>query len=309
MAGQIVKLKIRRQDRPNSNGYWQTFEVPYEQAVSETIEALKPLGEEYTAKLTEAFNSRWVDVYETEGKASGAYNWGNYKIHPFILMNYNNTVDNMFTLAHEMGHALHSHLSNKTQPYPKSQYSIFVAEVASTLNEGLLLRHMLKKSKDTKDKLYLLNRHLDNTLGTYFHQVMYSRFELLIHEHIEKGDALSPESLTELWSDLTKAYYGPEITIDELSTYKWSRIPHFYLTFYVYQYATSYAASQAILDKIIAGEEGIIERYLELLKSGGKDYPINLLKACGVDMTTPAPFEATLKLFAEQVDEVEKLAK
>ncbi len=284
------------------------YDIPYDQAVTQTLDALTPLGDKYQDKLREAFDSRWVDVFETKGKTSGAYSWGSHSVHPFVLMNYNNTVENMFTLAHEMGHAMHSYLSNSTQPYPKAQYSIFVAEVASTLNEGFLLRYLLSKAKTKKEKLYLLNRHIDNTMGTYFHQVMYARFELAIHEHVESGQALSPEALTELWADLTKGYYGPALTLDELSTFKWARIPHFYLTFYVYQYATSYAASQAIMEMIVRGEPGIMDRYLELLKSGGKDYPIELLKACGVDMTTSAPFEATLKLFAEQVDEVEKLA-
>ena len=229
--------------------------------------------------------------------------------HPFVLMNYNDTVDNMFTLAHEMGHAMHSHLSNTTLPFTKAHYSIFVAEVASTLNEGLMLRHLLNKAQDKTEKLYLLNRHIDNTMGTYFHQVLYARFELLIHEQVEKGQALSPEWLNERWAELTQKYYGPAMTLDEFAQYKWSRIPHFYLNFYVYQYATSYAASQAILDKFLSGEPGIIDKYLGLLKSGGKDYPIELLKACGVDMTRPDPFEATVKLFSEQVDEVERLTR
>jgi len=286
----------------------QNVDIPYDKAVVDTIEALRPLGEKYIEKLTDAFDSRWVDVFETEGKTSGAFNFGSYTVHPFVLMNYNNTLDNMFTLAHEMGHALHSHLSNSTQPFAKAHYSIFVAEVASTLNEAFLLKLLLARAEDDRQKLYLLNRHLDNTLATYFHQVMYARFELLIHEHVEKGQALSPEMLTELWAELTMKYYGPSLSLDELSAFKWSRIPHFYMTFYVYQYATSYAASQALMDRIVAGEEGIIDRYLELLKSGGKDYPIELLKACGIDMSTAEPFEATLKLFAQQVDELEKLA-
>ncbi|UCD64746.1 MAG: oligoendopeptidase F [Candidatus Zixiibacteriota bacterium] len=283
------------------------YEVPYDTALAETLTALSPLGGEYQTKLREAFDSRWVDVFETRGKTSGAYSWGSYTVHPFVLMNYNSTVDNMFTLAHEMGHALHSFLANATQPLPKAQYSIFVAEVASTLNEGLLLRHLLSKAKDKAEKLYLLNRHIDNTVGTFFHQIMYARFELEIHDHVEKGQALSPEMLTGLWAELTEKYYGPTLTLDEYSRYKWSRIPHFYMTFYVYQYATSYAASQALMEKVVAGEEGIIDRFLELLKAGGKDYPIELLKTCGIDMTSPAPVEATLKLFAEQVDEVAHL--
>ena len=286
----------------------ENYEVKYEDAVKEVIQAAAPLGDEYAAQLKEAFNNRWVDVYETEGKASGAYSSSNYSVHPLVLMNYNDTIDNMFTLAHEMGHCMHSFLSNRTQPYPKAHYSTFVAEVASTLNEGLLLQHLLKKGDDTKRKLFLLNRHIDNTFGTYFHQVLYSHFELEIHKQVQEGQALSPDSLNQLWEDLTKKYYGPDISMDEFTKYKWSRIPHFYYTFYVYQYATSYAASQAILEKFIADEDGILEKYLGLLSSGGSDYPINQLKACGVDMTTSAPFEATLKLFADQVDKVERLA-
>lgn len=284
------------------------YEVPYNDAVNFTLRAVKPLGEKYCGALKTAFDSRWVDVYETQGKGSGAYNWGSYTAHPFVLMNYNDTVDNMFTLAHEMGHAMHSHLSSKALPYSKSQYSIFVAEVASTLNEGLLLLNLLDQAKDKSEKLYLLNRYIDNTWGTFFNQILYARFELTVHQEVEKGGALSPDYLNDLWRELTQKYYGPDLTMDELTPLKWSRIPHFYMTYYVYQYATSYAASQALLEKVINGEEGIIERYLELLSSGGKDYPIELLKKCGVDMSTPAPVEATIKRFAEQVDELDKLA-
>ncbi len=286
----------------------QNYEVPFEEAVTEVLEAVKPLGEKYCAALKKAFDMRWVDVFETEGKGSGAYSWPNYSVHPYVLMNYNDTIDNMFTLAHEMGHAMHSWLSNMVQPFPKHQYSIFVAEVASTLNEGLMLQHLLKKATDPKQKLFLLNRHINNTLGTFFHQVMYGHFELDIHTMVEKGEALSPDTLNKLWEDLTGKFYGPAMTIDEYAKYKWSRIPHFYYTYYVYQYATSYAASQAILEKFIAGEAGIVGKYLELISSGGNDHPINQLKKCGVDMTTPDPVKATLKLFAEQVDEVERLA-
>jgi len=285
------------------------YEVPYDQAVEQTVAALKPLGNDYGATLRSGFESRWVDVYETEGKGSGAYSWGNYNAHPFVLMNYNDTVDNMFTLAHEMGHALHSYYSNKTQPYPKAQYSIFVAEVASTLNEALLVQHLLSKAADKLDKLYILNRHVDNTLGTFFNQVMYAHFELEIHRRVESGGALSPDALSELWGELTRKYFGPEMTVDDLTTIKWSRVPHFYLNYYVYQYATSYTASQAILEKFLAGEEGIIGKYLELISSGGNDHPIEQLRRCGVDMTTPEPAKATLKLFADQVDEMDRLTR
>ncbi len=285
------------------------YDVNYDDAVIQIMEAVKPLGDKYCAKLKEAFDSRWIDVYETGGKGSGAYSWGNYSVHPYVLMNYNDTVDNMFTLAHEMGHAMHSYLSNKTQPYPKHQYSIFVAEVASTLNEGLLLEHLLKKSTDKQDKLYLLNRHIDNTVGTFFNQVMYARFELRIHEEVEKGGALSSDLMTSIWKELTQQYYGQGLTLDEMSILKWSRIPHFYRTYYVFQYATSYAASQAILTRFLAGDESVIEKYLGLLSSGGSDYPIELLKKCDVDMGTGGPVKATLKLFADQVDEMERLSQ
>ena len=284
------------------------YEVKYDDAVEQIMTAMKPLGEKYCTKLREAFDSRWVDVFETAGKGSGAYSWGNYSVHPYVLMNYNDTVDNMFTLAHEMGHAMHSYLSNITQPYPKHQYSIFVAEVASTLNEGLLLQYLLEKATDKLDKLYLLNRQIDNTVGTCFNQVMYGRFELRIHEEIEKGGALSPDVMSAIWRETIEKYYGSTLTVDDLSVLKWSRIPHFYMTYYVYQYATSYAASQAVLTKFLGGDSTIIEKYLTLLSSGGSDYPIELLKKCGVDMGTPGPVQATLSLFADQVNEMEKLA-
>ncbi|MEW6051879.1 MAG: oligoendopeptidase F [Candidatus Zixiibacteriota bacterium] len=283
------------------------YEVPYDDAVRQVLEAVKPLGTEYQQAMSHAFTTRWVDVFETEGKGSGAYNYGNYSVHPFVLMNYNDTVDNMFTLAHEMGHAMHSHLSNRTQPYAKSQYSIFVAEVASTLNEGLLLHYLLEKTTDKRARLYLLNRHLDNTLGTFFHQVMYARFELVIHEQVESGNALSPEYLNQVWGKLTEQYYGPIMELDEHSKLKWSRVPHFYNMYYVYQYATSYAASQAIMAMFLTGEAGIIKRYLELLSSGGKDHPIELLKKCGVDMSSPKPVLATIDLFRDQVKQMDSL--
>lgn len=286
----------------------QNFEVAYAEAVKEVLAAVTPLGEKYCSDLKNSFTNNWVDVYETEGKTSGAYSWGNFGTHPFVLMNYNGTISNMFTLAHEMGHAMHSFLSNSTQPFTKAQYATFVAEVASTLNEGLMLDYLLKKTTDKKQKLFLLNKHIDKTLGTYYHQVFFAEFELKIHELIEKGEALSSDVAGNLWVDLNNKYYGPELTLDELSRCKWARIPHYYRAYYVYQYATSYAASQAILDKFLSGDKDIIEKYLVLLSSGGNDHPVEQLKKCGVDMTTSEPFEATIKLFDKLVDEVEKLA-
>ena len=285
----------------------EDYEVSWDDAVRQTLEATVPLGDEYQKNLKAAFDSRWVDVWETEGKGSGAYNSHTYSEHPFVLMNYSNTVDNMFTLAHEMGHAMHSHLTNHTQPFPKSHYSIFVAEVASTLNEGLLLNYLLKKGADDGQRLYLLNRAIDNAAGTFFNQILYGHFELDIHTEVEQGGALSPDLMTKLWRDLTQKYFGPGFTVDDLTPLKWSRIPHFYHSFYVYQYATSFAASQAILDKFLGGDNALIEKYLTMLRAGASDYPIELLKICGIDMTKPAPIEATLKLFAEQVAEVDRL--
>jgi len=305
----ILKLdKIYPYDVYNPLFPEQNFEVAYADAVKEVLEAVKPLGDKYCTDLKKGFASNWVDVYETEGKTSGAYSWGNYDTNPYVLMNYNGTIGNMFTLAHEMGHAMHSFLSNNNQPFTKAQYATFVAEVASTLNEGLMLDYMLKKTTDKKQKLFLLNKHIDKTLGTYYHQVFFAEFELKIHELIEKGEALSPDTACNIWIELNKKYYGDQLTLDDLTKYKWCRIPHFYRAFYVYQYATSYAASQAILDKFLSGDKDIIEKYLGLLSSGGNDHPVEQLKKCGVDMTTSKPFEATIKLFDNLVDEVEKLA-
>lgn len=285
----------------------QDYEVSYDDAVKQVVESAAPLGAEYQKSLKVAFDNRWVDVWETEGKGSGAYNSHTYTAHPFVLMNYSNTVDNMFTLAHELGHAMHSQLTNQTQPFPKSHYSIFVAEVASTLNEGLLLDYLLKKTDDEGQRLYLLNRAIDNAVGTFYNQILYAHFELNIHVTVEKGEALSPDLMTTMWRDLTEKYFGPSFGIDDLTPLKWSRIPHFYNSFYVYQYATSFAASQSILTRFLAGESGLIENYLTMLRAGGGDYPIELLKISGVDMSSPAPFEATVKLFAEQVAEVDRL--
>ncbi|UCC44927.1 MAG: oligoendopeptidase F, partial [Candidatus Zixiibacteriota bacterium] len=286
----------------------QDYQVTWDDAVSQTIEATLALGEKYGSALQTAFDSRWIDVYETEGKGSGAYSFGNYSVHPYVLMNYNGTVDSMFTLAHEMGHAMHSHLTSGTQPYPKSHYSTFVAEVASTLNESLLLDLLLKRAEDTATRLYLLNRYIDNTAGTFFRQIMYARFELMIHEEVEAGRALSPDLMSKMWEDLTRKYYGPDLDVGDLEQFKWSRIPHFYMTYYVFQYATSYAASEAIFKRFRDGETGVVDKYLNLLSAGGRDHPIELLKICGVDMSTPEPVKATIDRFAELVAEVERLA-
>jgi oligoendopeptidase F len=284
------------------------YTVPYGEAVKQLLESAAPLGETYIKTLREGLDSRWVDVHETQGKGSGAYMSGdNYRSHPFVLMNYDDSVDTLFTLAHEMGHALHSHLANRAQPFPKARYSIFVAEVASTQNEGLLMQYLLGKVRDPGERLYLIDRQVSGTLGTFFHQVMYARFELMIHEHVEKGGALSPDFLSELWGNLTQQYYGPAISMDDDTPLKWSRIPHFYRMYYVYQYATSYAASQMVLRQFLDGEEGIIDGYLQMLAAGGSNHPIELLKICNVKMTTPEPVRATIDLFDSMVAEMDKL--
>jgi oligoendopeptidase F len=287
----------------------QNFEIEYENAMDEILNGCRPLGEKYGEILSQAFGDHWIDVYETEGKSGGAFSWGNYACHPFVMMNYNNTIRNMFTLAHEMGHAVHHYLSSQVQPFPKAQYSIFVAEVASTLNEALLQKYMLDKTDDKMMKLFLLNRHIDNTFTTFFHQVFYAHFELKAHELVENGGALSPDKACKIFEELSAKYYGPTVTIDDDTKYKWARIPHFYRTYYVFQYATSYAASQAIFSGIQEGDKKMIPAYLELLSSGGNDHPIEQLKKCGVDMTSPEPIMATLKLFSEQVDEIDRLTQ
>jgi len=283
-------------------------EFEYEEAKEMVLEGLEPMGNRYLTDFEKGLTSGWIDVFESEGKGSGAYQWGTYSIHPYVLLNYNQQLGDIFTLAHEMGHAMHSYYTNKNEPYRSSGHSLFVAEVASTLNEALLLNYLVERADDDRKKLYLLNRQLDNTMGTFFHQVMYAHFEMMIHEEIEKGGALSAELMNQWWADLTKKYYGPVLTMDDMTPYKWSRIPHFYMTYYVFQYATSYAASQAIFDKFMAGESGIIDKYLNLLKAGGSDYPIELLKGCGVDMAKPDAVKATIDRFAQQVDQVEQLA-
>jgi oligoendopeptidase F len=284
------------------------YEIGYDDAVNEILEAVAPLGDRYRSLLEQGLSARWVDVFETQGKAGGAYSTSVYGVHPYVLMNYNNTIDNMFTLAHEMGHALHSHLANEAQPYSKAHYSIFVAEVASTLNEGLLLHNLLAKATGREDRLFLLNRAIDNAVGTLFYQTLLAHFEWLIHEEVEQGRALSPDTLNRLYGELVRKYYGPDFDMDEYAYIKWSRIPHFYGMYYVYQYATSFAASQMVLRMIIEGENGLVDRYLRLLSAGGSDYPIELLKICGVDMTRPEAVEAALSGFAEQVDELDRLA-
>jgi len=284
------------------------MKVTYEEAKEKTLQGLKPLGEEYLSVLRQGYQGRWIDVYENKGKTSGAYSWGTYDTHPYVLMNYDDKLDDLFTLAHEMGHSLHSYYSNQTQPYVYSQYSIFVAEVASTVNESLLIDHLLKNTDNPQEKMYLLNHYLEQFRGTVYRQTMFAEFEKITHERVEAGDALTPETLGEMYLELNKKYYGPEVEMDDNICVEWARIPHFYSAFYVYKYATGFSAATAIKQSILEEGQPAVDRYLNFLKSGSSDYPINLLQKAGVDLTTPEPVEKALSYFSKLLDEFEKLA-
>lgn len=283
------------------------FNIPYEEAVEIIKKALKPLGEEYMAIVEEGFSSRWIDVFENRGKRSGAYSSGSYDSKPFILLNYHNTLDNVFTIAHEMGHSIHSYLTRKNQPFVYGDYSIFLAEVASTVNEALLLDYMLKNVEEKNEKLYLLNHYLESFRTTVFRQTMFAEFEKIINEYLESGGALTADYLCETYKKLNELYYGPEVVIDEEIAMEWARIPHFYYNYYVYQYATGYSAAVHLSQKILEEGKPAVEKYLTFLKSGSSDYPLNVLKLAGVDMTTEGPVDNAMKLFSQLVDEMDKL--
>ncbi|WP_232696411.1 oligoendopeptidase F [Brevibacillus daliensis] len=284
------------------------MEIPYEEAVKTVEESLQPLGDDYAKILNQGFTSRWVDVYENQGKTSGAYSWGTHSAHPFVLMNYQNTLDHMFTLAHEMGHALHSYYSHKHQPYVYAQYQIFVAEVASTLNESLLTNHLLEKTTEKEKRMYLINHYLDQFRGTIIRQTMFAEFEKMIHAKVEEGEALTVDSLSAMYRELNMKYHGEHMVMDEEVDFEWMRIPHFYTNFYVYKYATGFSAAISLSRQILEEGQPAVDRYLEFLKSGGSDYPIELLKKAGVDMGKPAPIEEALTVFKQLLDELEELA-
>ncbi len=284
-----------------------SLDVPYEEAVEMLLKAFEPMGDEYVNKVREGFDSRWVDVYETEAKRSGAYSWGTYTSHPYILMNYNDTQNDMFTLAHEMGHAMHSYYSKENQPYPTANYTLFVAEVASTFNEALLMDYMLKNTDDPKLKLALLDQWIDNFMGTVFTQVIFSEFEREAHSMVASGVPATVESLNKAYHDIDEKWYGDVAVIDEGYKYNWGRIPHFYRRFYVYKYAVSYCTSAAISKAVLEGREGALENYMNFLKSGGSDYSIELLKDAGVDLSTPQPIEDAMALFDDLVTQMEEL--
>ena len=280
--------------------------VPFAQAKKTVAEALGVMGQRYGAILQEGFENRWIDVYENAGKRSGAYSAG-ARVHPYVLLNYTGTLDSQFTLAHEMGHAIHSYLSNKTQPVVYSDYVIFVAEVASTCNEALLMQHLLKKTTDKKERAYLINHFLEQFRTTLYRQTMFAEFELKMAELSSSGVTLTADVLCEEYRRLNEAYYGPDIVLDEQIALEWARIPHFYYNYYVFQYATGYAAAIALSESILAEGEPAVERYLGFLSGGCSKSPIELLKGAGVDMTTAEPVEKALSLFGTLLDEMEAL--
>ncbi len=275
------------------------------------IAAVAPLGTDYQATIGRAFDSRWIDLYPNEGKASGAYsNGGAYDIHPYMLINYNGQYTDVSTLAHELGHTMQSYYSNKTQPYPLAGYPIFVAEVASTFNESLLIDYMLKQIKDDDTRLSLLGNYLENIKGTVFRQTQFAEFELRMHEMAQKGNAITGDALAKLYLEITKKYYGHDqkvCIVDDYIANEWSYIPHFYRDFYVFQYATSFTASSALAEKVKAGDPAARDRYLKFLSAGGSKYPIDLLKDAGVDMTTDEPLDLTIKQMNRIMDEMESI--
>ncbi len=278
----------------------------FEEAKAIVKAGLAPLGEEYLSILQEGFDNRWIDVYENEGKRSGAYSWGAYGTHPYVLLNYNSTLNYVFTLAHEMGHAIHSYYSDHSQPYTYAGYKIFVAEVASTCNEALLIHYLLDQAKEPKERQYLISHFLESFRGTFFRQAMFAEFEAIVHQKAWDGEPLTAKELCRIYRQLNIDYFGPDMTVDHEIDCEWERIPHFYTPFYVYQYATGFSAAIAIAKGILEGDKTVLEGYREFLKGGCRKPPIDLLKLAGVDMSSPRPVNAALEEFKALLDEFEQ---
>lgn len=282
-------------------------DVPYEEGQKIVLEALKPLGEQYINDLKQAFTDGWIDVYPSKGKKSGAYQWGCYDIKPHVLLNYENTIEDVSTMAHELGHAMHSYYSDKNQDYIYHDYPIFLAEIASTVNEILLDEYLYKNAKTKEEKILYITNFLEKTKATIYRQTMFAEFEMIIHDKEENGIPLTEEEFSKTYYDLNKLYYGDNVVSDELIKYEWSRIPHFYTSFYVYKYATGLAAAIAIASKILEGNEEARCAYLEFLSSGSSDYPLNILKKAGVDMTKTESIQAAFDMFDKKLEELKSL--
>lgn len=283
------------------------IEYTIEEATAETLKALQPLGEEYQTILKEAFENRWVDWHENEGKRSGAYSSGAYDTNPYILMNWQDSLNHFYTLVHELGHSVHSYFTRNNQPYAYGDYSIFLAEIASTTNENILTDYLLKTQTDPNVRIFILNHYLDGFKGTIFRQTQFAEFEHFIHQKAQEGIPLTQEFLTDYYGDLNAKYYGPAVERDPEIALEWTRIPHFYYNYYVYQYATGFSAATALAQRILDGEENALEKYLTYLKSGSSAYPIEVMKKAGVDMTEATYIEDAMKVFESRLDELEKL--
>lgn len=280
----------------------------YGESVKIVLDSLKILGTDYLSSLENAFSNRWIDVFETKGKRSGAYSSGTtYGVHPYVLLNWTDMLNDVFTLTHEMGHNMHSFYTGENQPVPYANYSIFLAEVASTFNESLLLDHLLEISESKEEKLYLLERYLNNLTATFYRQIMFAEFEKIVYERTEKGESLTADVLNDLYKNIYQKYWGPEMSVPEEEQYTWSRIPHFYYNFYVFQYATGFAASEVLAKKVKNESAAAVEKYLNFLKAGSSDYPINILKSAGVDMNSPEPVQAVSYRMNQVLNEMEEL--
>lgn len=284
------------------------MEITYDEAKKIIHDSLKPLGEPYLKILQEGYDSGWIDIYENQNKRSGAYSWGAYGTHPYVLLNHKDNLNSMFTLAHEMGHAIHSYLSDENNPYRDAQYTIFLAEVASTLNEALLMDALLKKSTDPKEKLYLLTYYADQFRTTVFRQTMFAEFEMITHQKAEQGESLTAQDFSEIYYDLNLKYHGKDMVVDKDIEMEWARIPHFYNSFYVYKYATGFSAATSFAKQILEEGQPAVERYLGFLKSGSNDYSLNILKKAGVDMSKPEPIKQAMSVFASILDQIEELS-
>ncbi|MFE9274138.1 oligoendopeptidase F [Paenibacillus glucanolyticus] len=285
------------------------WDITYEEAKQMTKEGLAPLGEDYLSSLQAGYDNGWIDVYENENKRTGAYSWGAYGTHPYVLLNHKDNLNSMFTLAHEMGHALHSYYSDNALKYRDAQYTIFLAEVASTTNEALLMDYLLKNAKDPKQKMYLLTYYADQFRTTVFRQTMFAEFEKIVHERAESGESLTPQDLSDIYYELNVKYHGKGMQVDKEIGMEWARIPHFYNSFYVYKYATGFSAATSFSKQILEEGQPAVDRYLGFLKSGGSDYSINILKKAGVDMSSPEPIREAMSVFEDIISQMEQLTK